>query len=137
MATGLQFGIGMFVAPFGDFIIDRLISPFNMLNLSLFLYGLRLYMYTSVYMNPPYQIILLTLFDTVNATLSWIATMKLAYQITPSENFAMVVSLISAVQFNLGKCRNEHAKTNYTSPLLSLLLLPAHILHSLKLGGNV
>ena len=105
VATGLQFGIGMFVAPFGDFIIDRLISPFNMLNLSLFLYGLRLYLYASVYLNPPYQIILLTLFDTVNATLSWIATMKLAYKITPSENFAMVVSLISAVQFTLGKCR--------------------------------
>ena len=90
MASGLQYGIGMFVAPIGDFVIDKLISPFNMLNLSFLLYGLRLYLCATVFMDPPYQIIILTLFDTVNATLSWLATMKLSFKITPHDNFAMV-----------------------------------------------
>lgn len=103
MASGLQYGIGMFIAPMADFIIDRLISPFHMLNLSLFLYGIRLYLYATVFMDPPYQIIIFTLFDMVNATLSWIATLKFAFKITPQDNFAMVVTIISAVQFTVGE----------------------------------
>ena len=103
VANGLQYGVGIFIAPFADFIIDRLISPFNVLTVSLFIFGIRLYFYATVFMDPPYQIIILTLFDMLNATLSWIATLKFAFNITPHENFAIVVTMISAVQFTCGE----------------------------------
>ena len=109
VANGLQYGVGMFIAPFADYIIDRLISPFNVLTVSMLIFGIRLYFYATVFMDPPYQIIILTLFDMLNATLSWIATLKFAFNITPHENFAIVVTMISAVQFTCGEsdmCKN-------------------------------
>ena len=88
-------------------LIDRVISPFNMLILSCLLYGLRLYLWATVFMNPPYQVLLLATFDIINATLSWIATMKFAFKISPHDCFAMVVGIMSAVQSTF----NEPFKT--------------------------
>ena len=79
-----------------------------MLILSCLLYGLRLYLWATVFMNPPYQVLILTAFDIVNATLSWIATMKFAFKISPHDCFAMVVGIMSAVQFTFGEPFKSH-----------------------------
>ena len=103
IAQGMQWGIGMFIAPFGDFILDKLIAPFNMLILSTLLFGVRCFLYATVSLTPPSQLVFLTLFDLINATLFWIACMKFSFKIVPHDCYATVVVVMSMVDFSLGE----------------------------------
>ena len=119
----MQWGIGMFIAPFGDFILDKLIAPFNMLILSTLLFGVRCFLYATVSLTPPSQLVFLTLFDLINATLFWIACMKFSFKIVPHDCYATVVVVMSMVDFSLGeKNTREIRQKNMDSKAANFLL---------------